>query len=79
MKDSTAVSCCQSSSAEVAEAFFEIAQMIAEANKSHNIGETLIKSCMLKAVVVLWEKQKPVPELLTLSFSSIPHDVIIKK
>ena len=48
MKDSTAESCCQSSSAEVAEAFFEIAQMIAEANKPYNIGETLIKSCMFR-------------------------------
>ena len=48
LKVFTAESCCQSSSFEVAEAFFEIAQMIAEANKPHNIGEILIKSCMFR-------------------------------
>ena len=39
----------QLSSAELVEASFEIAQMIAQAKKPHNIGETLIKPCMLKA------------------------------
>ena len=39
----------QSSSAEVVEASYEIAQMIAQAKKPHNIGETLIKPGMLKA------------------------------
>ena len=39
----------QSSSAEVVEASYEIAQMISQAKKTHNIGETLIKPCMLKA------------------------------
>ena len=49
MKILIADSFCQSSSAEVVEASFEIALMIAQANKPHNIGETLIKPCMLKA------------------------------
>ena len=39
----------QSPSAEVVEASFEIANMIAQAKKPHNIGETLIKPCMIKA------------------------------
>ena len=39
----------QSSSAEVVEASYEIAQMIAQAKKPHNIGESLIKPCTLKA------------------------------
>ena len=37
------------SSAEMVEASFKIAQMIAQAKKPQNIGETLIKPCMLKA------------------------------
>ena len=46
---------CQSSSAEVVEASFEIALMIAQAKKPHNISETLIKPCMLKATcLVFW-------------------------
>lgn len=39
----------QASSAEVVKASFEIAHMITRAKKPHNIGETLIKPCMLKA------------------------------
>ena len=43
----------QSSPAEAVEASFEIAQMIAQAKKPHNLGETLIKPlikpCMLKS------------------------------
>ena len=39
----------QSPSAEVVEASFEIANMIAQAKKPHNIGETMIKLCMIKA------------------------------
>ena len=49
MKILSADSCCQSSSAEVVEASFEIALMIVQAKKPHNIGETLIKPCMLEA------------------------------
>ena len=45
----SADSFCQSSSAEVVEASFEIAPTIAQAKKPHNIGKTLIKLCMLKA------------------------------
>ena len=40
---------CLSPSAEVVEASFEIAHMIAQVKKPHNIGETLIKPCMIKA------------------------------
>ena len=39
----------QSPSAEVVETSFKIANMIAQAKKPHNIGETLIKPCMIKA------------------------------
>ena len=39
----------QSPSAEVVEASFEIANMIAQTKKPHNIGETMIKPCMIKA------------------------------
>ena len=44
---------CQSPSAEVVEASFEIANMIALAKKLHNIGETLIKPCMIKATSLI--------------------------
>ena len=47
---------CQFSSAEVVEASFEIALMIAQAKKPHNIGETLIKPCMLKATSLVLEE-----------------------
>ena len=40
----SADSFCQSSSAEVVKASFEIALMIAQAKKPHNIGETLINN-----------------------------------
>ena len=40
---------CLSPSAEVVEGSSEIAHMIAQAKKPHNIRETLIKPCMIKA------------------------------
>ena len=40
---------CLLPSAELVEASFEIAHMIAQTKKPHNIGETLIKPCMIKA------------------------------
>ena len=43
MKILSADSFCQLSSAEVVEASFEIALIIAQAKKPHNIGKTLIK------------------------------------
>ena len=49
MKIACAENFSQLSSAEMVEASFKIAQMIAQAKKPHNIGETLIKPCMLKA------------------------------
>ena len=49
MKIASKKTFCQSPSAEVLEASFEIAHMIAQAKKLHNIGETLIKPCMIKA------------------------------
>ena len=49
MKIASKETFCQSPSAEVVEASFEIANMIAQAKKPHNIGETLIKPCMIKA------------------------------
>ena len=49
MKILSADSFCQLPSAEVVEASFEFALTIAQAKKPHNIGETLIKPCMLKA------------------------------
>ena len=49
MKIASKETLCQSPSAEVVEAPFEIANMIAPAKKPHNIGETLIKPCMIKA------------------------------
>ena len=56
MKILSADSFCQSSSAEVVEASFEIALMIAQAKKPHNIGETLIKPYMLKATSLVLGK-----------------------
>ncbi|XP_076799889.1 protein FAM200C-like [Clavelina lepadiformis] len=62
----------QSSSAEVVEASFEIAHMIAEEKKPHNIGETLIKWCMLKAVTfVLGETSSKKIAKIPLSDSTI--------
>ena len=40
MKIASKETFCQSPSAEVVEASFEIAHMIAQAKKPHNIGET---------------------------------------
>jgi len=48
----------QSSSDEIAEASFEIARMISRAKKSHNIGETLVKPCMLQAASIVLGEMK---------------------
>ncbi|XP_039258064.2 protein FAM200C-like [Styela clava] len=62
----------QSSSAEVVEASYEIANMIARAKKPHNIGETLIKPCMLKAAsLLLGEKNSKKLANISLSDSTI--------
>ena len=62
----------QLSSAELVEASFEIAQMIAQAKKPHNIGETLIKPCMLKASsLVLGESNSKKLAKISLSDSTI--------
>ena len=62
----------QSSSAEVVEASYEIAQMIAQAKKPHNIGETLIKPCMLKASsLALGESNRKKLAKISLSDSTI--------
>ena len=45
----------QSPSAEVIEASFEIANMIAQAKKPCKIGETMIKPCMIKAASLVLE------------------------
>ena len=56
MKILSADSFFQSSSAEVVEAPFEIALIIAQAKKPRNIGETLIKPYMLKATSLVLEE-----------------------
>lgn len=62
----------QSSSAEVVEASFEIAHMIAQEKKPHSIGETLIKPCMLKAArLVLGETNSKKLAKISLSDSTI--------
>ena len=62
----------QSSSAEVVEASYEIAQMIAQAKKPHNIGESLIKPCMLKASsLILGESNSKKLAKISLSDSTI--------
>ena len=62
----------QSSPAEAVEASFEIAQMIAQAKKPHNVGETLIKPCMLKAAsLVLGETNSKKLAMISLSDSTI--------
>ena len=72
MKIACAKSFGQLSSAEVVEASFEIAQMIAQAKKPHNIGETLIKPCMLKASsLVLGESSSKKLAKISLSDSTI--------
>ena len=72
MKILCADSFCQSLSAEVVEASFEIALMIAQAKKPHNFGETLIKPCMLKATsLVLKETNSKKLAKISLSISII--------
>ena len=54
------------------EASYEIAQMIAQAKKPHNIGESLIKPCMLKASsLVLGESNSKKLAKISLSDSTI--------
>ena len=72
MKIACAENFSQLSSAELVEASFEIAQMIAQAKKPHNIGETLIKPCMLKASsLVLGESNSKKLAKISLSDSTI--------
>ena len=72
MKIACAENFSQLSSAELVEASFEIAQMIAQAKKTHNIGETLIKPCMLKASsLVLRESNSKKLAKISLSDSTI--------
>ena len=49
MKIASKETICQSPSAEVVEASFEVARMIAQVKKPHNIGKTLIKPFVIKA------------------------------
>ena len=61
----------QSSPAEAVEASFEIAHMIAQAKKPHNLGETLKKPCMLKAAsLVLGETNSKKLAMISLSDST---------
>ena len=61
-----------SSSAETVEASFKIAYMIALAKKPHNIGETLIKPCMLTATsLVLGEANSKKLAKISLSDSTV--------
>jgi len=63
---------CQSTTAEVVEASYEIAHMIAEEKKPSTIGETLIKPCMLKAAsLVLGEANSKKLGKISFSDSSI--------
>ena len=72
MKIACAENFSQLSSAELVEASFEIAQRIAQAKKLHNIGETLIKLCMLKASsLVLGESNSKKLAKISLSDSTI--------
>ena len=72
MKIASKETFCQSPSAEVVEASFEIAHMIAQAEKPHNIGETLIKPCMIKAAsLVLGMASNNKPAKISLSDSTI--------
>ena len=69
MKIARAENFSQLSFAELVEASFEIAQMIAQAKKPHNIGKTLIKPCMLKASsLVLGESNSKKLAKITLRF-----------
>ena len=71
---------CQSSSAEILEASFEIVHMIAKEKKPYNIGETLIKSCMLKAAGFALGKTCSKKMKISLSDSMIktPNDELAK-
>ena len=72
MKIACAENFSQLSFAELVEASFEIAQMIAQAKQLHNIGETLIKPCMLKASSrVLGESNSKKLAKISLSDSTI--------
>ena len=72
MKIACAENFSQLSSAELVEASFEIAQMIGQAKKPHNIGETLIKPCLLKASsLVLGESNSKKLAKISLSDSTI--------
>ena len=72
MKIACAENFSQLSSAELVEASFEIAQMIAQAKQPHNIGETLIKPCILKASsLVLGESNSKKLAKISLSDSTI--------
>nr|XP_039257154.1 protein ZBED8-like [Styela clava] len=63
---------CQSPSADVVEASFEIAHMIAKQKKPHSIGETLIKPSILKAAsLVLGEASSKKLAKISLSDSTI--------
>ena len=77
MKILSADGFCQSSSAEVVEASFEIALMIAQAKKPHNIGEALIKPCMLKATtLVLGETNSKKLAKISLSNSTLKTHIV---
>ena len=72
MKIASNECCRQSSSAEVVEASFEIAHMMAQEKKPHNISEPLIKPCMLKAAsLVLGETNSEKLAKISLSDSTI--------
>ena len=72
MKIACAENFSQLSSAELVEASFEIAQMIVQAKKPQNIGETLIKPCMLKvSSLVLGESNSKKLAKISLSDSTI--------
>ena len=77
MKIASSECFCQSSSAEIVEASFEIADLIAKEKKPHNIGEALIKSCMLKAAGLLLGKtySKKMAKI-SLSDSTIKHKLM---
>lgn len=62
--------------AEATEASFEIAHMIARTKKPHNIGETLIKPCILKAAsLVLGEASVKKLGTIPLSDSTIKRRI----
>ena len=61
-----------SPSAEVVKTSFEVAHMIAQVKKPHNIGETLIKPCMIKAAsLVLGVASSNKLAKISLSYSTI--------